>query len=340
MILNYLNKISWTFLLLAFSFLLLFSLQLLSGCASKDNSVQVGELSGNLIILHAGSLAVPVDKLADEFEAIHPLVQIQSEAAGSRTTARKVSELNRQADLVMSADYLVINTLLIPEFADWNVLFARNSMVIAFTDKSRYAAEITTANWYKILLKEDTTVGRSNPNADPNGYRTLMVWQLAEFYYDLPGLYLQLEQSSPPENIRPKETDLIALLQTGDLDYAFSYLSIATQHELEFVTLPEEINLGSSLLADFYRKAEVFLDGEQPGEFISRLGGPIVYGLTIPKDAPNPNLALAFLTFMFSSEGQDILEDQGLIPLQPPLSADYELLPDNLQSQVSPLLDQ
>ncbi|MFO7902919.1 MAG: hypothetical protein R6U98_09680 [Pirellulaceae bacterium] len=40
-----------------------------------------------------------------------PDVTFETEAAGSRTTARKVSELGRGADLVMSADYTVIDNL-------------------------------------------------------------------------------------------------------------------------------------------------------------------------------------------------------------------------------------
>jgi len=38
-----------------------------------------------------------------------------------------------------------------------------------------------------------------------------------------------------------------ALLESGDIDYAFEYLSVARQHRLEFLSLPSEIDLGSDL---------------------------------------------------------------------------------------------
>jgi molybdate/tungstate transport system substrate-binding protein len=310
---------------------------LLTGCEFSNNSLPTNGLDGKLIIFHAGSLTVPADKLTTKFQELYPLVEIQTEAAGSRTTARKVSELKREADLVMVADYQVINTLLIPEYAAWNVLFARNSMVVAFTEKAAYADEINSENWYQILLRDDTIIGRSNPQADPNGYRTLMVWQLAESYYNSPGLYQRLEGASPPEHIRPKETDLIPLLQTGDLDYAFSYLSIAIQHGLKYIVLPDEINLSNPAFVNLYQEVEVVLDGHEPGEFITRRGEPIIYGVTIPVSAPNPLLAKAFLIFLFSPQGMAILEEQSQIPLIPPLSSDTDFLPEALIELVDPL---
>lgn len=317
----------------------LLAISFLAGCQQSNSSLPANGLEGNLIIFHAGSLTVPVAKLSAEFKELHPLVDIQTEAAGSRTTARKVSELKREADLVMVADYQVINTLLIPEFAAWNVQFARNSMVVTFTEKAAYADEINGENWYEVLLREDTSVGRSNPQADPNGYRTLMVWQLAEIYYQSPGLASHLEEASPPENIRPKETDLLALLQTGNLDYAFSYLSIAVQHGLKYIGLPDEINLSDPAFGDYYLQAEVQLDGDEPGDLITRRGEAIIYGVTIPSSAPNPGLAEEFLIFLFSAEGRKILEEQGQLTLVPPLSSQSGILPAGIKYLVGALDD-
>lgn len=322
---------------LTFGLIIILALILLTSCKGSYESSSDDDLSGDLIIFHAGSLTIPVDKLSTRFQELFPLVNIQTEAAGSRITARKISELNREADLVMSADYQVIDSLLIPDHASWNVLFARNSMVVIYTEKAAYADEINPDNWYEILLRDDTLVGRSNPQADPNGYRTLMVWQLAESFYNFPGLYEQLEHASPPKYIRPKETDLIPLLQTGDLDYAFSYLSIAVQHGLEYINLPDEINLSNPDLTEQYHQAKVLLDGQEPGELITRHGEPIIYGVTIPESAPNPLLAESFLIFLFSPQGMAILEEQGQVPFVTPLSSQTDLLPGNLIELVDPL---
>jgi molybdate/tungstate transport system substrate-binding protein len=306
---------------------------ILSGCSDIEPSFS-DPYSGELIILHAGSLTIPVQELTAAFQKIHPEVQFLTEAAGSRTTARKVSELGHEADLVMSADYQVIDILLIPDHASWNLRFASNAMVVVYTDQAVYADQIDSDNWYEILTRDGVEVGRSNPQADPNGYRTLMVWQLAEQYYQRPGLSEKLGEHSPQENIRPKETDLIPLLQTGDLDYAFNYRSVAVQHGLRYVDLPDEIDLSSPEQSDFYQTALVELDGSEPGEIILRRGEPIIYGVTIPLSAPNPDLAALFLEFLFSPAGTEILAEQGQLPLEPSLSSAEEL-PDMLQSLVN-----
>ncbi len=293
-------------------------------------------LEGKLIIFHAGSLTVPIDELTTAFQAKHPDVTFETEASGSNAAARKISELGREADLMMSADYTVIDKLLIPEFADWNVRFARNTMVVAYTDQSEYADEIDADNWYEVLTREGVIYGHSEPDADPCGYRTLLVWQLAEKHYDVPGLYEELDEKCPPENVRPKSVELIVLLESGDMDYAFEYRSVAVQHGLKFVELPDEINLSMVEHADFYSQASVEIAGKEPGETMTMVGTPIVYGVTIPKNAPSPDLAIEFVKFLLGPEGQAIMEEQGQPPIVPPVAADVESLPDALSDMVEP----
>jgi len=311
-------------------------LALVAGCSSSPTPTPTPTVASEskLIIFHAGSLTVPVKHLTEAFQKTHPNVTFETEAAGSRTTARKVSELGREADIVMSADYTVIDNLLIPDFADWNVRFARNTMVIAYTDKSKYADEINADNWYEILLRDGVVYGHSDPDADPCGYRTLLVWQLAEKHYGIPGLYQKLDEHCPPENVRPKETDLIALLQSGDMDYAFEYRSVAVQHGLKFVELPDEINLSRVEFADFYGQARVELSGSEPGQTITMKGKPIVYGVTIPKNAPHPDLAIEFVKFLLGPEGQAIMEEHGQPPIVPPVADNKDALPTALQTLV------
>ncbi len=292
-------------------------------------------LKGKLIIFHAGSLTVPMKALTEAFQVRYPDVIFETEASGSNAAARKISELGRQADLMMSADYTVIDKLLIPDFADWNIQFARNAMVIAYTDRSLYADEISADNWYEILTREGVIYGHSNPDADPCGYRTLLVWQLAEKHYGVPGLYARLDEHCPPENVRPKSVELIALLQSGDMDYAWEYRSVAVQHGLKFVELPAEINLSMAEHADFYKQAAVDIAGKEPGISMTMVGKPIVYGVTIPKNAPSPDLAVEFVKFLIGPEGQAIMEAQGQPPIVPAVaSTGEEKLPTPLRAMV------
>jgi molybdate/tungstate transport system substrate-binding protein len=292
-------------------------------------------LEGKLVIFHAGSLTVPVDELTKAFQAKHPGVTFETEAGGSNATARKISELGREADLMMSADYTIIDKLLIPDFADWNVQFARNTMVIAYTDQSQYADEINADNWYEIFTREGVIYGHSDPDADPCGYRTLLVWQLAEAHYGVDGLYETLQDHCPEENVRPKSVELIALLESGDMDYAWEYRSVAVQHGLNFVELPDEINLSMVEHADFYSQASVEIAGSEPGTTMTMTGAPIVYGVTIPKNAPNPDLALEFVKFLLGPDGQAIMEAQGQPPIVPAtVATGSDMLPAELKELV------
>jgi molybdate/tungstate transport system substrate-binding protein len=269
------------------------------------------------IIFHAGSLAVPFTELSREFRLLYPEVRVELESAGSRTTARKISDLNKRADLVAVSDYSVIEDLLIPRFADWYITFAGNQMVIAYTPKSLFSDEINSKNWYEVLTREGVEVGRSDPNCDPCGYRTMFVWSLAEVFYGEPNLDHRLLSVSPKENVRPKETDLIALLEVGELDYIFQYKSVAYQHGLKFIELPPQINLSSVDHSTFYKTAKFKVSGKRPGDWIEKVGAPILYAFTIPQTAENKKAAIAFIKLLLSEKGKNIMENCGHTPLPP-----------------------
>ena len=295
-------------------------------------------LKGDVIIFHAGSLTVPLAKMEKKFEAKYPGVDVKREAGGSTKMARMISELGKPADIMASADYMVINKSLIPKFASWNIRFASNQLVLCYTAKSKFADKINQDNWYKILATKGVQWGHSDPNLDPCGYRSLMVLKLAEVFYKKPGLYKKLTANRPKENIRPKSVELVSMLQTGHLDYAWEYLSVAVQHKLKYVKLPDKINLGNYKYDDFYKQAKVEVSGKKPGTKITRVGKSCTYGVTIVKNAPNKKAAVAFLQYMLSpDQGLKILKEMGqppFIPARVPSAEAKKKLPAQLQSLV------
>ncbi len=275
-------------------------------------------LRGKVMIFHAGSLTLPLYKMEKAFEKAHPGVDIVREAAGSRTCARKIVDLHRPCDIMFSADDSVIDKFLIPRYADFNIRFASNQMVLCYTNQSYLHKKIDKNNWYKILQNEKVVWGQSDPHADPCGYRALMVMQLAEKFYGVKGLYRLLLAHRPLKNIRPKSVELIVLLQTGDMDYAWEYRSVAVQHGLRFVRLPDQINLGNTDYNKFYKQAVVEISGKETGVKIKKTGKAITYGVTLLKDAPNRRAAVAFLKYVLDPNGGvKILRTMGQPPIVP-----------------------
>jgi molybdate/tungstate transport system substrate-binding protein len=282
------------------------------------SSLAGAEPSGKVVIFHAGSLSMPLQAVAKGFEAKYPKVQVLREPAGSQACARKITDLKKPCDIMASADYSVIDKLLIPQHADWNIRFATNQMVLCYTDKSKSATELKADNWFDILAKKGVVWGHSDPNLDPAGYRALMVLQLAEKYYKKPGLYDRAIANRPETNIRPKSVELVSLLQTGNMDYAWEYLSVAVQHGLKYLTLPDEINLGNYKFDPFYSQAVVKVTGKEPGTYMEMKGKSITYGITLIKNAPNREAAVAFLQYLLSPEGGlKVLKDMGQPPFVP-----------------------
>ncbi len=271
-----------------------------------------------VIIFHAGSLTVPLARIEKDFEAANPGIDILREAGGSTKMARMISELGKPADIMASADYKVIDKTLIPAHADWNIRFATNQLVLCYTDNSRHADQVNADNWYDILQKKEVVWGHSDPNLDPCGYRSLMVLQLAEKFYNQPGLYDRLVANRPEKNVRPKSVELVSLLKTGNMDYAWEYLSVAVQHELKFVKLDDHINLGNYKFDDFYKQAQVKVTGKKPGTWMTRTGKSCTYGITIVKDAPNAAGATRFLEYLLAADGGlKVLKDMGQPPFVP-----------------------
>jgi molybdate/tungstate transport system substrate-binding protein len=311
---------------------LILALTLIVGCTG-DTTPSAGKLEGTLPIFHAGSLTIPFADVSAEFNKLYPDVEILAEGAGSQTTIRKVTELGKECGVIGSADYTVIPELMFPEYADWYIIFATNQMCIAYTDQSQFADEINEDNWYEILQRDGVKYGRSDPDQDPCGYRTLMVWQLAEAHYGSAGIYDNLYEAEG-DLMRPKSVELIALLESGDLDYAFEYTSVAAQHSLNYVALPPEINLASEEFRDFYATAEVEITGASPGEKIVQKGAPIVYGVTIPSNFPNQQLAIAWIDVLLSEKGTAIFEAQGQPPVVPAIASDKTKIPEELVKYV------
>lgn len=263
-------------------------------------------IADTLVIFLAASLTKPIQPTLDAFAARTGTV-IQRESGASLEHVRKITELHRIPDVIMLADAEVIPQLLVPKHATWYAEFARNRMVVAYTPKSKHANEIDATNWTTILQAPDVQVGRTDPNLAPVGYRTLLMFQLAERLYRKPGLAAGLTKNAPDRNIRPNAAELAAMLASGELDYIYDYQSVAESNGFRFITLPPQIDLGDAARSAEYASVSIGVRGSSPGTTLTVKGQPILYALTVPNEAPHARAARRFLAYLTSEPTLDAL---------------------------------
>ena len=268
---------------------------------------------------HAGSLTEVLRALADSFVQRHPGVGIRLQSGGSVSMARLGIAPSPSPDVYGMADYAIIPRVLMPREAEWYAAFARNAMILLYTDRSQGAAEINGDNWADILLRPGIRAGHSDPALDPGGYRARLVFALAERYYRRPGLTQALDRAVPTFGALPPGRSVLDLLRAGELDYLIAYGTTARDAGLRFVALPPEVDLSDSALATTYAAASIRV-ANPPGDSIEIGGEPVVLGITVPRRAPHARLAEAFVALLLSNVGRGILERGGfMVPERPRL---------------------
>jgi molybdate/tungstate transport system substrate-binding protein len=265
----------------------------------------------SVVVSYAGSLARPFAGALAEYSR-RSGVRVTTQTSGSVEAARRITELDDVPDVIALADEEVFTNLLVPVHVESYRVFARNRMVIAYTPTSRHAAEIDSTNWYRLLSRDDVEVGRSDPALDPNGYRAILVLRLAEGLYHQPGLEQRVLARAPARNVRPKSADLVALLQTGALDYAFAYESVARSAGLRWLRLPAAIDLSDESRAADYTRVSLRIPGATQKDSIVVTGTPIRYAIAIPRRAPHPAEGERLRDFLLSPAGRKLLTDGGL----------------------------
>ncbi len=329
------GRIRWTCLALT-----ALSLAAVTGCSSGSSSSSnpsggssSAGLHGTLIVFGAGTLATPFTAELAAFKKLHPGVTVHSQFGASGDRVKSITQLGEPADVLGVADYSLIPRLMsdpAKPHATWYLGFVSNQITFAYTSHSAGASQLTAANWYRVLARPGVHIGRSNPAADPSGYQILQMLQLARAYYHDPGLAAAVLKNSPDSSVAETETSLLAALQSGQIDYLAIYRSDALQNHLDYIALPAQINLSNPALASAYAKVTVHTG---LGALTAK---PIIYGLTIPSNAPDAALGQQFIGFVLSPQGQAIMQASGFVTISPALASSQSALPTSLRPLTTP----
>lgn len=290
-----------------------------------------------MLVFNAGSLNTPFAKLATSYESANPAVDANLFGGGSSTMIEKITKGGEYADVLASADSFLIPKMMEPKYADWYAEFAKNQMVIAYTDSSKYAGTITADNWHEILNSPDVKYVISDPNTDPAGYRAVMTIQLAERAFGVDTIFLSLlgnhgkmtrtfadgtytidvtKAAGDGKLVIGKDgPDVISILKSGKADYAIEYSSVVIQNGLPYITLPTGMDLSDQ--AENSKYATVKVKRKTSTGTSTETATAIVYGVTVPKNAKNPQAGIAWVKMLLEKTGQDILTADGQTPIVP-----------------------
>jgi len=125
-------------------------------------------------------------------------------------------------------------------------------------------------------------------------------------------------------SIRDKSVELISLVESGGLDYAFEYSSVAKQHGMMYLDLPASIDLSELAYADTYSTVKVEkISGTSTGK-------PIVYGVTVPSNALHPEYGALFIQYMIDDTGDSVFIELGQPPINPAMVDNLDAAPESL----------
>jgi molybdate/tungstate transport system substrate-binding protein len=269
----------------------------LAACGGRGDHAPAGPIT----VFAAASLARPLETLADSFQR-RENVAVRAELGGSMEQSRKITDLGRIPDVLILVDDDVIAALA-PAHLEWYVRFATNRLVVAFSATPKHTDSLTTENWWRVLSRPGIRLGRANPTTAPAGRRALELLQRSEAYYQQRGLTDTLLSRSAVRFMRPNATELAALLETGEVDYIIEYESVARQYGFAFVALPAD------------------------------LASDVLYGLSVPRNAPASAAGVKFAAFVLSAEGMRILRDAHVNVLATPVAVGT-----NVPSEISALV--
>jgi molybdate/tungstate transport system substrate-binding protein len=195
------------------------------------------------------------------------------------------------------------------------------------------------ADWYAQLAQPGVVIGGSNPFLDPSGYRSDLIFQLAEARYRVPNLYDTLLG----HYTLTRATDVFGTQFDYQFTYEHSALAAHTRSPAtyRYLRLPEEIALSNPELNRHYDNVSIVIPGLHAGRGASVVripGSRVVWGLTVLKNAPNQANAIKFLQALFGSQGVALQQAAGPEPISPPRVSysDWHDIPPVLRPYVRP----
>ena len=287
-------------------------------------------MHGTASVAYAGSLELwAATDLGPKFEA-QTGDGFQGRAAGSGTLASEILANEIDPGVFMSVGKKNIKRLWPTKRSKFVIQLATDPLVVAYNPNGRFAKEFNAiadhkaafSSLFTVMSSPGIRIGRTDPNADPQGMYFIFMMELAQstlhLSFDPATTVLGVTKSTPfglPAQM-VDEDSLITDLQAGEFDATSAYLTQAIQYHLHYITLPPSLNFGGAGGELHYAKVSITLTGGtvEQGDLIT-----LNITLVLPpnaKAAPSPaNQAAdnAFVAWTVSAAGERAAE-KGRLP--------------------------
>jgi molybdate/tungstate transport system substrate-binding protein len=232
----------------------------------------VASHSGDVDVLSAGSLDTLMTKTVGP--AFHRATgyTLVDTSGGSGTLAADIKNKIDVADVFVSAspaDDALLRGKKNGNWVSWYAAFATSPEVLGYYPKSKFAKDLKTMPWYRVITMRGFRLGRTNPSQDPGGVLAVKALEETAKAQHLPALKKLATETSDEYEETIEEADI----ENGQLDASFMYEADARSQDSPFVQLT-----GTHLAGD--------------------------YTITLLKGAPHTAAAEAFIKFLLGSEGK------------------------------------
>jgi molybdate/tungstate transport system substrate-binding protein len=217
-------------------------------------------------------------------------------------------------DVYISSDANVMELVMGPannDRARWYLPILHSRTVIMHGTQSRFNNDIEAVRagelpWYELMQRPGLVLKRPNPTIDSGGYRAIFVFDLAERFYNLPGLKQRVLGDDHNDSQYFDRTKQFPLIRDGSIDVFLTYITNPLVEGFPFLDLPEEIDQSNPSMQDWYKTASYTNPRGQTFR-----GTYAAYAVTIPVAAARPTEAEAFVRFLLSEKGMTMFERAG-----------------------------
>ncbi len=255
------------------------------GVTATTSNPPPTSIGGTVRVAYAGSLVgAMVNDIGPAFEKATGIA-FSGVPGGSTGLVNQIKTSPSQFDVFISASKKANDPLMGSangNLENWYITLGTSPLVVGYSPSSPFAGQFKSSKWYQVMEQPGIKIGRTDPATDPKGSLTETLLSKEATALSQPNLASTiLGPVENPAQVFPEQT-LVARLQAGQLDAGFFYTNEAVFAHIPYVSTG--LDLGAS------------------------------FTISILSSAADKAQAVAFVNFLYSSAGQDLLKQVGVTP--------------------------